>query len=390
MNASVSNATTAFSLGKGVALNSAEQLEAALRHIGETRYHNLHPFHRLLHGGELNKGQVQAWALNRYYYQSTIPIKDAVVISRFRDRGTRLEWRHRIEDHDGNIGSEGGIERWLKLTEGLGLDSAYVESTEGILPATRFAVEAYVHFCRDKTPLEAVASSLTELFAPNLHEERISGMLAHYDFVNPDIMSYFSRRLQQAPRDAGFALQYVKEHAKTPAQREAPDCRIVYADNDPVVLTHARALLRGTPVGSLAYLDADLRYPDMILAEAAKTLDLKQPVAIMLLTVLQFVPDDEAYEVVERLTAACAPGSYLVISHPASDIEADRHNEMVRRMNESMPQKVTLRDHAGITRMFDGLKLVEPGVVKASQWRPESDDQAATPTVLWAGVACKP
>src|SRR5580692_1244352 len=165
---------------------------------------------------------------------------------------------------------------------------------------------------------------------------------------------------------------------------------IVYADNDPVVLTHARALLRGTPVGSLAYLDADLRYPNMILAEAAKTLDLKKPVAIMLLTVLQFVPDDEAYEVVERLTAACAPGSYLVISHPASDIEADRHNEMVRRMNESMPQKVTLRDHAGVTRMFDGLKLVEPGVVKASQWRPESDAQAATPTVLWAGVAGKP
>ena len=89
---------------------------------------------------------MQAWALNRYYYQSTIPIKDAVVISRFRDRATRLEWRHRIEDHDGDLGTEGGIERWLKLTEGLGLDSAYVESTEGILPATRFAVEAYVHF----------------------------------------------------------------------------------------------------------------------------------------------------------------------------------------------------------------------------------------------------
>ena len=89
---------------------------------------------------------MQAWALNRYYYQSTIPLKDAVVISRFSDRGIRLEWRHRIEDHDGDLGTEGGIERWLKLTEGLGLDSAYVESTEGILPATRFAVEAYVHF----------------------------------------------------------------------------------------------------------------------------------------------------------------------------------------------------------------------------------------------------
>src|SRR6201982_4186728 len=132
---------TASSLGKGTALNSAEELEAALRHIGETRYHNLHPFHRLLHGGKLNKGQVQAWALNRYYYQSSIPIKDAVVISRFRDRPTRIEWRHRIEDHDGAVGTEGGIDRWLKLTEGLGLDSGYVESAEGILAATRFAVD---------------------------------------------------------------------------------------------------------------------------------------------------------------------------------------------------------------------------------------------------------
>ena len=212
-------------------LNNADELEAMLRHIGATRYHNLHPFHRLLHGGKLNKGQVQAWALNRYFYQSTIPLKDAMVISRFRDRATRVEWRHRIEDHDGDIGSEGGIERWLKLTEGLGLDSAYVESTEGILPATRFAVEAYVHFCRDKTPLEAIASSLTELFAPNLHEERISGMLKHYDFVNPDIMSYFSRRLTQAPRDANFALDYVKKHATTPAEREAVCNALIFKTN---------------------------------------------------------------------------------------------------------------------------------------------------------------
>ncbi len=222
---------TAYSIGKAFPLNNAEELEAALRHIGATRYHSLHPFHALLHGGKLNKGQVQAWALNRYFYQSTIPLKDAVVISRFRDRATRLEWRHRIEDHDGDVGAEGGIERWLKLTEGLGLDSAYVESTEGILPATRFAVEAYVHFCRDKTPLEAIASSLTELFAPNLHEERISGMLAHYNFVNPDIMSYFSRRLQQAPRDAGFALEYVRAHAKTPAEREMVCNALIFKTN---------------------------------------------------------------------------------------------------------------------------------------------------------------
>src|SRR5215475_10008693 len=222
---------TALSIGKGISLNSASELEATLRQIGATRYHSLHPFHKLLHGGKLNKGQVQAWALNRYYYQSTIPLKDAVVMSRFRDRATRLEWRHRIEDHDGDVGREGGIERWLKLTEGLGLDRAYVESTEGILPGTRFAVEAYVHFCRERTPLEAIASSLTELFAPSLHEERIAGMLQHYDFVNPDIMSYFSRRLAQAPRDAGFALEYVREHATTPEQRELVCNALIFKTN---------------------------------------------------------------------------------------------------------------------------------------------------------------
>jgi len=231
VNANIATTMTALSIGRGVSLNSASELEDALRQIGAVRYHNLHPFHKLLHGGKLNKGQVQAWALNRYYYQSTIPIKDAVVISRFRDRATRVEWRHRIADHDGDSGSEGGIERWLKLTDGLGLDRAYVESTEGILPATRFAVEAYVHFCRDRTPLEAIASSLTELFAPNLHEERISGMLQHYDFVNSDIMAYFKRRLQQAPRDANFALQYVKEHARTPEQREAVCNALIFKTN---------------------------------------------------------------------------------------------------------------------------------------------------------------
>jgi len=210
---------------------TVEELRARLRQVGEQRYHHQHPFHLLMHEGKLSRGQLQAWVLNRYYYQSTIPIKDAIVISRFRDRATRVEWRHRIEDHDGDADHEGGIERWLKLTEGLGLDTGYVVSTEGILPATRFAVEAYVHFCRDRTPLEAIASSLTELFAPNLHEERISGMLLHYDFVNPDIMSYFSRRLQQAPRDAGFALAYVKQHARTQQEREAVCNALIFKTN---------------------------------------------------------------------------------------------------------------------------------------------------------------
>jgi O-methyltransferase involved in polyketide biosynthesis len=174
------------------------------------------------------------------------------------------------------------------------------------------------------------------------------------------------------------------------AQREAPASRIVYADHDPVVLAHARALLRSTPQGALAYLDADLLDPDYILAEAANTLDFSRPVAIMLLTVLQFAPGDEVYAIVERLVAACPPGSFLAISHPASDIEADRHSDMVARMNESMVQKVTLRDRAAMERLFTGLDLVKPGIVKASQWRPDSAAQAATPTVLWVGVARKP
>ncbi|MCQ0093101.1 pyrroloquinoline-quinone synthase PqqC [Roseovarius sp. M141] len=212
-------------------LMDADALEQRLRAIGAARYHNLHPFHEMLHGGQLNKGQVQAWALNRYYYQSSIPIKDAVVLSRFRDRQTRVEWRHRIEDHDGDAGSEGGIERWLQLTTGLGLDAAYVESTQGILPATRFAVDAYVHFVGRQPPLEAIASSLTELFAPSIHEQRIAGMLKHYDFINPSVMTYFQRRLEQAPRDANFALDYVRTHATTPEAREAVCQALIFKTN---------------------------------------------------------------------------------------------------------------------------------------------------------------
>jgi len=213
-------------------LESAEAMEKRLYEIGAKRYHNLHPFHRMLHGGKLNKGQVQAWALNRYYYQSSIPIKDAVVLSRFRDRNIRLEWRRRIEDHDGSVGTEeGGIERWLVLTDGLGLDRAYVESTRGILPATRFAVDAYVNFVGQRTPLEAIASCLTELFAPQLHEERIAGMLEHYDFITPSVMTYFRRRLDQATRDAQWALEFVKERARTPEERQAVCDALIFKTN---------------------------------------------------------------------------------------------------------------------------------------------------------------
>ncbi|WP_246742828.1 pyrroloquinoline-quinone synthase PqqC [Rhodomicrobium vannielii] len=200
---------------------SPDGLEALLREIGARRYHKLHPFHKLLHGGKLSKPQVQAWALNRYYYQATIPRKDAALMSKMADRATRLEWRQRYFDHDGIGDDEGGIARWLRLTDALGLPRDYVESTRGILPGTRFACDAYLNFVREKTLLEGIASSLTELFAPGIHSERISGMLANYDFIDEAMMGYFTRRLGQAPRDVEFALTYVKAHARTAEAHQA-------------------------------------------------------------------------------------------------------------------------------------------------------------------------
>ncbi len=196
-------------------LLAPDDLEAELRRIGRERYHNLHPFHRLLHSGKLNKGQVQAWALNRYYYQSRIPAKDASLLARLPTAALRREWRRRLEDHDGRGNDPGGVCRWLKLAEGLGLDPARVESTDGLLPATRFAVDAYVHFVQERSVLEAVASSLTELFSPGIISERVSGMLTNYEWVTPETLAYFTPRLKQASQDSDFALAYVKENADT-------------------------------------------------------------------------------------------------------------------------------------------------------------------------------
>lgn len=205
------------------ALLSPEDLEAALRAIGDEHYHHLHPFHRMLHDGELTKDQVRAWALNRYCYQRIIPLKDSALMARLDDVELRRIWRQRIHDHDGEIGDEpeGGLRRWLALTDGLGLDRTYVTSQIGALPAVRFACDAYVAYVRDKTLLEAIASSLTELFSPMIIRTRVQGMLANYDFVTPDVLRYFQYRLDQAPRDAEFAIDYVKTHARTAEQQQA-------------------------------------------------------------------------------------------------------------------------------------------------------------------------
>jgi O-methyltransferase involved in polyketide biosynthesis len=175
------------------------------------------------------------------------------------------------------------------------------------------------------------------------------------------------------------------------AQRIAPEARIVYVDNDPIVLSHARALLKSSKQGACAYLEADLRDPDAILAAAAGTLDFSQPVAIMLIAVMHFIGDDaQASAIISRLTAACVPGSYMVISHVGGDIDTDQQTEMVRRLNQSVAEKATMRDRAGVTRLFDGLELLAPGVVRVSDWRPNSDLEAARPTGLWGGVGRKP
>ncbi|GAB0117226.1 pyrroloquinoline-quinone synthase PqqC [Acidisoma sp. 7E03] len=200
---------------------SPDALEEALRAIGAERYHNLHPFHRLLHDGDLTKGQVQAWALNRYYYQSRIPAKDASLMARLPTAELRLAWRSRILDHDGDAPGTGGIARWLKLVQGLDLDRDYVESTVGILPGTRFAVDAYVHFVQEQSVLEAIASSLTEMFSPSIIGERVSGMLRHYSFVTEETLAYFAPRLTQAPKDVTFALDYVRRHATDVERQEA-------------------------------------------------------------------------------------------------------------------------------------------------------------------------
>ncbi len=238
---------------------SPDELEAALRDIGTRRYHHLHPFHALLHGGKCSKGQVQAWALNRYYYQAMIPLKDASLIARCDDAALRREWRKRLLDHDGEREGDGGIARWLLLTDGLGLDRNYVVSLQGLLPATRFAVEAYVHFVRERTLLEAVASSLTELFSPQIIGERVEGMLKGYEFVSADTLAYFSRRPPLARRDSEFALAHVKRHARTLDAQQSMlralefKCDVLWAMLD--ALYHAYVTPRHVPPGAFVPKD---------------------------------------------------------------------------------------------------------------------------------------
>jgi len=211
--------------------------------IGEERYHHKHPFHLLMHEGKLGRGQLQAWALNRYYYQSRIPIKDATILARSEDAEFRRAWRKRIFDHDGDGTHPGGIEKWLRLVEATGLTRQQAERGDGILPAVRYAVDAYVDLVRSGTFLEAVASSLTELFSGKLIALRMDALRKYYPWLSGGL-DYFQGRLTQAPDDAAFALAWVVEHARTREEQEQAlgalraKCNILWAQLDAIYFAY--------------------------------------------------------------------------------------------------------------------------------------------------------
>jgi len=216
---------------------SEQELVSAFHAIGEERYHHKHPFHLLMHEGRLTRGQLQAWALNRYYYQEHIPIKDASLLARTTDPAFRAVWRKRLVDHDGEGDNSGGIEKWLKLVEATGLSREQAIRGEEILPATRYAVQAYIQLVSSRSQLEAVASSLTELFSHKLITLRIDCLREHYPWLIP-ALDYFQGRLTQAPEDANFALAYCVRQAVTREQQELAlaalraKCDILWAQLD--------------------------------------------------------------------------------------------------------------------------------------------------------------
>jgi coenzyme PQQ biosynthesis protein C len=229
-----------------------------LRAVGRAKYHDKHPFHVKMHAGKLSRSQLQGWVRNRFYYQTRIPIKDALILSKSEDRAFRRLWIRRILDHDGQVQvgngptthgagpteQAGGIELWLRLGEGVGLGREELLSHSTVLPAVRFACDAYVEFVRHKSLLEAVASSLTELFAPELMTARIAAWEKHYPWVAAETLAYFRARVPRAPRDSDEALAFVLEHAKTAEDEDRcvraveTKCEILWALLDAVSLAH--------------------------------------------------------------------------------------------------------------------------------------------------------
>jgi pyrroloquinoline-quinone synthase len=199
----------------------AAGLAERLRAVGEQRYHDKHPFHRKLVAGELTRAQVQSWVANRYYYQWAIPQKDAYVLASLPTAAHRREWISRVIDHDGTADRIGGTAKWLALCRSVGLSDDDVLSGRRIAPGTRFCVDAYIDFARRKPWLEAVASSLTELFGPPVMAARVAAIVEKYPWIDPSGLAYFSDRLDLAKRDADVALGWVLEEARTPEQQDA-------------------------------------------------------------------------------------------------------------------------------------------------------------------------
>lgn len=197
-----------------------EEFIERLRTEGERRYHDHHPYHVMMHEGRLTRPQLQQWVLNRYYYQTRIPIKDAIILSKSEDPAFRRMWIHRIHDHDGAQEGEGGLALWLRLAEGVGLDREEVASCRSVLPGVRFACDSYVELVRGRPLVEAVASSLTEFFAPDLMSQRILAWEKHYPWVSPDVLGYFRSRVTRARDDSAEAIEFVVRHATTHAEQE--------------------------------------------------------------------------------------------------------------------------------------------------------------------------
>ncbi|HTL54144.1 MAG TPA: pyrroloquinoline-quinone synthase PqqC [Candidatus Limnocylindrales bacterium] len=194
---------------------------AKLRQIGSTSYHNKHPFHVLMNSGRLERRALQTWVANRFYYQTSIPIKDAAILSNCPVREIRRVWLHRIVDHDGTQGDQGGIGAWLRLGEACGLSRVELLAHERVLPGVRFAVDAYVTFARSQPWPIAVASSLTELFAPDLMARRLAAFERFYPWVKARGLEYFKNRLTQAPRDSGEGLKITLQYCNTAELQEA-------------------------------------------------------------------------------------------------------------------------------------------------------------------------
>ena len=199
---------------------SPDEFTAELRAQG-TRYHNLHPFHRRMDAGELTPEELQRWVANRFYYQKCIPLKDAAIMSNCPELAVRREWIQRIIDHDGRGDGPGGIESWLALGEALGVSRQELESERHVLPPVRYAVDAYVNFARQRPWIEAVASSLTELFGPSAIRVRLQALERHYPWIEPAGLDYFRTRLVKAPRDAQYALDLVVERCVTRERQQA-------------------------------------------------------------------------------------------------------------------------------------------------------------------------